>query len=90
MTTYRYTLNLNDSEIHLVKSSLDLMIEFSEEMIKKGEMVPYYSNILISKTLKEKLYENTTLMSTNNFSNIKSKSDWKEWLTRKLESFKRP
>jgi hypothetical protein len=89
MTTYRYTLNLNNSEIHLIKSSLDLMIEFSEEMIKKGEKVPYYSNILTSKTLKEKLFENTTLMSTNNFSDRKFKSDWMEWLSRKLESFKR-
>ncbi len=89
MTTYRYTLNLNNSEIHLIKSSLDLMIEFSEEMIEKGEMVPYYSNILTSKTLKEKLFENTTLMSTNNFSDRKFKSDWLEWLSRKLESFKR-
>ena len=44
MTTYRYTLNLNDSEIHLVKLSLDLMIEFSEEMIKNGEMRPYHTN----------------------------------------------
>jgi hypothetical protein len=89
MTTYRYTLNLNNSEIHLIKSSLDLMIEFSEEMIEKGEMVPYYSNILTSKTLKEKLFENSTLMSTNNFSDRKFKSDWMEWLSRKLESFKR-
>lgn len=89
MTTYRYTLNLNYSEIHLIKSSLDLMIEFSEEMIEKGEMVPYYSNILTSKTLKEKLFENTTLMSTNNFSDRKFKSDWLEWLSRKLESLKR-
>jgi hypothetical protein len=89
MTTYRYTLNLNNSEIHLIKSSLDLMIEFSEEMIEKGEMVPYYSNILTSKTLKEKLFENTTLMSTNNFSDRKFKSDWMEWLSRKLESLKR-
>lgn len=89
MTTYRCTLNLNNSEIHLIKSSLDLMIEFSEEMIEKGEMVPYYSNILTSKTLKEKLFENTTLMSTNNFSDRKFKSDWLEWLSRKLESFKR-
>jgi hypothetical protein len=89
MSTYRYTLNLNNSEIHLIKSSLALMIEFSEEMIKKGEMVPYYSNILTSKTLKEKLFENTTLMSTNNFSDRKFKSDWMEWLSRKLESFKR-
>ncbi len=89
MTTYRYTLNLNDCEIHLIKSSLDLMIEFSEEMIKEDKMVPYYSNILTSRTLKEKLFENTTLMSTNNFSNIKSKSDWKEWLSKKIESLKR-
>lgn len=89
MTTYRYTLNLNNSEIHLIKSSLDLMIEFSEEMIEKGEMVPYYSNILTSKTLKEKLFENTTLMSTNNFSDRKFKSDWLEWLSRKLESLNR-
>lgn len=89
MTTYRYTLNLNDCEIHLIKSSLDLMIDFSEEMIKKGEMVPYYSYILTSKTLKEKLFENTTLMSTNNFSERKFKSDWLEWLSRKLESHKR-
>jgi hypothetical protein len=90
MTTYRYTLNLNNSEIHLIKSSLDLMIEFSDEMIKKGEMVPYYSNILTSKTLKEKLFENTTLMSINNFSDRKFNSDWLEWLSRKLESLKRP
>lgn len=89
MTTYRHTLDLNDCEVHLVKASLDLMIEFSEEMIKKGEMVPYYSNILTSKTLKEKLFENTTLMSTNNFSDRKFKSDWLEWLSRKLESLKR-
>jgi len=89
MTTYRYTLNLNDSEIHLVKLSLDLMIEFSEEMIKNGEMIPYYSNILTSKTLKEKLYENTTIMSTNNFLVRKFKSNWLEWLSRKLESLKR-
>ncbi|MEY2701786.1 MAG: hypothetical protein RLY43_419 [Bacteroidota bacterium] len=89
MTTYRYTLNLNDCEVHLIKSSLDLMIEFSEDMIKEDKMVPYYSHLLTSKALKEKLYENTTLMSTNNFSNIKSKSDWKDWLNKKIESLKR-
>jgi hypothetical protein len=65
------------------------MIEFSEEMIKEDKMVPYYSNILTSKTLKEKLFENTTLMSTNNFSDRKFKIDWLEWLSRKLESLKR-
>lgn len=52
-------------------------------------MVTYYSNILTSKTLKEKLFENTTLMSTNNFSDRKFKSDGLEWLSRKLESLKR-
>jgi hypothetical protein len=65
------------------------MIEFSEEMIKEDKMVPYYSNILTSKTLKEKLFENTALMSTNNFSDRKFKIDWLEWLSRKLESLKR-
>lgn len=89
MTTYRYTLNLNDCEIHLIKSSLDLMIEFSEDMIKEDKMVPYYSHLLTSATLKEKLYENATLMSTNNVSNIKLKSDWKGWLSNKIKSLKR-
>jgi hypothetical protein len=65
------------------------MIEFSEDMIKEDKMVPYYSHLLTSATLKEKLYENTTLMSTNNFSNIKLKSDWKGWLSKKIESLKR-
>lgn len=89
MTTYRHTLNLNDCEIHLIKSSLDLMIEFSEDMIKEDKMVPYYSHLITSSTLKKKLYENTTLMSTNNFSNIKLKSDWKGWLSEKIKSLKR-
>ncbi len=65
------------------------MIEFSEEMIKEDKMVPYYSNIITSRSIKEKLFENTTLMSTNNFSDRKFKSDWMEWLKRKLTSLKR-
>lgn len=88
MTTYRYKLDLNSSEIEVIRKSLEMMQEFSEEMIKNGKSVPYYSDILNCRTLKDKLYEHKSMGSTNNFNEVNQKKDWMKWLKQKVDSLK--
>ena len=45
--------------------------------------------MLTTKSLKEKLFVLISVVFSNTFSDRKFKSDWLQWLNRKLESLKR-
>lgn len=68
MTTYSYTLVLNDGESITLDAALDLLLEKCEQELAEGPKPPFSawrSNIV---SIRKKLNENFELMSTNNFS----------------------
>jgi hypothetical protein len=67
MTTYAYTITLNDSEVIMIKAALDLMIKHCEEKLDKGAGAPFWDHKNSAQSVKEKLYDNTIQTSGNNF-----------------------
>lgn len=85
MTTYRHTVTFNDSEISMINNALELLIEYTDEVLKDGIKAPYFALNTTAKEVKEKLYLNSTMMSTNNFSDFNSKHHTIEWIKAKLK-----
>lgn len=70
MTTYSYTLILNDSESIALKSWLEILIKDYEEKIRSWAWAPYYAHKMSYISILEKLDNaDTQLMSTNSFLN---------------------
>lgn len=68
MTTYNYSLILNDSESIALEFWLDLLIEECDAKISSGELAPYYAHKSSYQNIKEKLKKTTPILtSTNNF-----------------------
>lgn len=68
MTTFSYTIVLDDSESITLDAALDLLLEKCDKELSKGPKPPFAawrSNII---KIRRKLNENVELMSTNNFS----------------------
>ena len=72
MTTYAYYLTLNDTEIIMLRKSLNLTMEHCEQKIKNGEDVPYRAHKQSAENLLSRLYDNVHQTSGNNFSVIHS------------------
>lgn len=85
MTTYRHTVTFNDSEISMINNALELLIEYTNEVLKDGIKAPHFALNTTAKEVKEKLYLNSTMMSTNNFSEFNSKLNTIEWIKTKLK-----
>ena len=68
MTTYSYTITLDDSEHIALEAALKLMIEHCEAMLSKGAGAPFWAHRQSCQQISEKLHSATPLMtSTNNF-----------------------
>jgi hypothetical protein len=67
MTTYMYTLRLGDSEIIMLQSALNLMINHCEENLKDGPKSPYWAYKQSALNVLDKLFEDTKQISGNNF-----------------------
>lgn len=68
MTTYNYSLTLNDSESIALEFWLDLLITECDAKISSGEWAPYYAYKDSFLSIKEKLKDATpNLTSTSSF-----------------------
>jgi hypothetical protein len=69
MTTYQYTITLNDSEAIALKAALVLMIKHCQEQLDEGAKAPFWAHKHSAQNILKKLYDNTIQTSGNNFSN---------------------
>ena len=67
MTTYSYNITLNDSECMAMEDALKLLIDFSQERIAEGEGAPHHARVSDAKEILERLNQNVTQTSGNNF-----------------------
>jgi len=58
MTTYSYTVTMNDNEFIMLKDSLKLMINHCQKKIDEGEGAPYLSHKHSAQSVLDKLYDN--------------------------------
>ena len=75
MTTYAYTIILDDSEIIMMKAALELMIEHCQKKLDDGEGAPYWAHRHSARNVLERLYFDKMQMSGNSFFNKKPKDD---------------
>ena len=71
MTTYAYTITMNDSEVIMLKAALELMISHCQDKLDEGAGAPYWAHKYSAQSVLEKLYDNTIQTSGNNFYNDK-------------------
>ena len=67
MTTYSYKFTLSDSESIMLNEALKMMVERCNAEIEKGEAAPYYSWLQSAKEVKQRLHNDTLMMSTSSF-----------------------
>jgi len=59
MTTYSYSIVLNDSEAIALNEALNLLVELCDRELKENPRAPFYSWRDSAMRIHEKLYENT-------------------------------
>jgi hypothetical protein len=67
MTTYAYTITMNDSEAIMLKAALELMIKHCQDKLDEGAGAPFWAHKNSAQNVLEKLYDNTIQTSGNNF-----------------------
>ncbi len=67
MTTYAYPITFDDSESIMLQSALELMITHCQQKIDEGAGAPYWAHKQSAQNVLEKLHDNTTQTSGNNF-----------------------
>lgn len=68
MTTYAYTLILDDSEIIMLEAALKLMIKNCSEHPDYGVKAPYWAYKHSAENVLSRLHERMEQTSFNNFS----------------------
>lgn len=58
MTTFSFTIYLNDTEVMTVKDALEFYLKHCEERIEQDDLVPYLSHRTAAKNILERLFEN--------------------------------
>ena len=66
MTTYAYTITINDSEVIMLKAALELMIKHCQQNLDEGAGAPFWAHRQSAQSVLEKLYDNTIQTSGNN------------------------
>lgn len=67
MTTFEYTITLNDSEVIMLKAALELMIKHCQEKLDEGSGAPFWAHKDSAQNVLKRLYDNTIQTSGNNF-----------------------
>lgn len=67
MTTYAFTITINDSEAIMLKAALELMIKHCQEKLDEEAGAPYWAHKHSAQNVLAKLYDNTIQTSGNNF-----------------------
>jgi hypothetical protein len=65
MTTYSYTLTVDDSECIALEAALKLMIEHCEAQLKDGPCSPYGAHKQSCIKMLERLFDNARMTSTS-------------------------
>ena len=66
MTTYSYTMELDDTECITLTAALDLLEAKCVAELSDASMAPYHAHLKNIGSIKKKLYANATQMSGNN------------------------
>lgn len=67
MTTFVYKITLNDSEVIMMKTALELMIKHCQEKLNEGAGAPFWAHKHSAQNVLERLEDNTIQTSGNNF-----------------------
>ena len=67
MTTFAYTITLDDSEAIMLQSALELMIKHCQEKLNEGAGAPFWAHKHSAESVLDKLYKNTIQITGNNF-----------------------
>lgn len=67
MTTFAYKITINDSEAIMLRAALDLMIKHCQEKLDEGAGSPFWAHKHSAESVLEKLYQNPSQTSGNNF-----------------------
>ena len=66
MTTFAYTITMNDNEAITLKVALELMIGHCQQKLDEGQGAPYCAQRESAQSVLEKLFDNITQTSFNN------------------------
>lgn len=73
MTTYSYSITINDSQRIALEAALRLMIEHCETKLQENAGAPYWAHRQSCEEMLERLrHSKPTMTSTNNFGNMRS------------------
>jgi hypothetical protein len=67
MTTFAYTITMDDSEVIMLQAALELMIKHCQNKLDEGAGAPYWAHKHSAQSVLEKLYDDTIQTSGNNF-----------------------
>jgi hypothetical protein len=67
MTTFAYTVTMNDSEVIMLKAALELMMKHCDDKLAEGAGPPYWAHKHSAESVLEKLFDKTIQTSANNF-----------------------
>jgi hypothetical protein len=67
MTTYRYELSLDDSEMIALTAALEMYEKYCSEQLADGAKAPYFAHHDSLRSIQSKLLKNTSQTSGNNF-----------------------
>jgi len=66
MTTFEFAIKINDGEAIALKASLELMIKHCQQKLDEGAGSPYWAHRESSKSILDKLEEETKKISWKN------------------------
>lgn len=71
MTTFEYTITLDDSEAIMLEDALHLMIKHCQQKLDEEAGAPYWAHRKSAQDVLSRLNGNITRISGNNFSKRK-------------------
>jgi hypothetical protein len=63
MTTFSYTLVLNDSEVIMLQAALEMMLAHCEHQLRDGPKAPYIAWQMSAKSVLSQLYDEVQITS---------------------------
>ena len=67
MTTYSYSVILNDSDVIAVEAALRMYIKYCDEQLRNGPRAPFIAHRLHAEQILSRLSSNATMTSTSSF-----------------------
>ena len=67
MSTYSYTIVLDDSEVGTMMTALDFFLDHCKEQLKSGKRAPYLAYERNLTNISKRLFDDVNQVSGNNF-----------------------